>query len=61
MITLASAETFFWILSRFLVTVLSLQYFLEMLDFFWKDDGGRSSFCFMIAYVAEGHIAAKYF
>ena len=36
--------------------------FLEMLDFFfWKDDGGRSSFSFMIAYVAEGHIAAKYF
>ena len=32
-----------------------------MLDFFWKDDGGRSSFSFMIAYVAEGHIAAKYF
>ena len=40
-------------------TVFSI--FLEMLDFFWKDDGGRSSFCFMIAYVAEGHIAAKYF
>ena len=40
-------------------TVFSI--FLEMLDFFWKDDGGRSSFSFMIAYVAEGHIAAKYF